>query len=90
MKVGIDKLAFYTPPFYLPLATLAQARGVDADKYHIGLGQKHMAVIPPDESIVTMAANAASILLQDQDKSSIDHVLFATESGVDQSKAAGK
>ena len=89
MKVGIDKLAFYTPPFYLPLATLAQARGVDADKYHIGLGQQHMAVIPPDESIVTMAANAASTLLQDEDKSSIDHVLFATESGVDQSKAAG-
>jgi hydroxymethylglutaryl-CoA synthase len=48
-----------------------------------------MSVMPPDEDIVTMAANAALPLLDEQTKSDIHLVLFATESGVDQSKAAG-
>ncbi len=89
MTVGIDQISFYTPPFYLSMATLAHARGIDPNKLHIGLGQQAMSVLPPDESIVTMAAYAAEPLLTDTHKSAIDTVLFATESGVDQSKAAG-
>lgn len=86
---GIDKACFYSPAYYVELATLAEARGVERDKYLIGLGQKEMAVIPPDESIVTMAASAASQLLNQEDKSKIRTLLLATESGVDQSKSAG-
>lgn len=89
VTVGIDRISFYTPPFYLPMATLAKARGIDPDKLHIGLGQRDMAVLPPDESVVTMAAHAAEAILDDDNKAQIDTVLFATESGVDQSKAAG-
>ncbi len=44
---------------------------------------------PPDEDVVTMAASAAKPIVDSIDASSISLVLFATESGVDQSKAAG-
>ncbi len=89
LKVGIDTLAFYTSRYALDHATLGQARGVDPDKYYAGLGQKMMSVPPPGEDIVTMAANAAKEALQGYDLNDIEMVLFATESGIDQSKAAG-
>jgi len=87
--IGIDRIGLYTPHYYLDLAVLAQARDVLAEKYHKGLGQYQMAVVPPGEDIVTMAANAAMRVLQDVDISTIDTVLFATESGIDHSKSAG-
>lgn len=87
--IGIEAAAFYTSHYYLDLATLARARGVAEDKYHVGLGIHQMAVSPPDEDVVTLAANAADEALQGIDKDSIRLVLFATESGIDQSKAAG-
>lgn len=86
---GIESAAFYTSHYYLDLATLAQARGMSADKYHIGLGIYQMAASPPDEDIITLGANAALEALKDIDRNSIRLVLFATESGIDQSKAAG-
>lgn len=89
MNVGIDTLAVYTPHYTLPLAELARARGIDPDKYNIGLGQYSMSVPPPGEDIVTMAANAACEALRDIDINDIEMLLFATESGIDQSKAAG-
>lgn len=88
-KIGIDALGFYTSHYYLDLAELAQARGVDIDKFHFGLGQLKMAMPAPDEDIVTMAANAAEQVLNHVDPNEIDHILFATESGFDQSKSAG-
>lgn len=89
INVGIDTLAFYTPHYALDLNVLAKARGVDPDKYTIGLGQKMMAVVAPGEDIVTMAANAAHQALTDIDLNEIEMLLFATESGIDQSKSAG-
>lgn len=89
IKVGIDTLAIYTPRYALDLSTLAHARKVDADKYYVGLGQQQMSVPPPGEDIVTMAANAAKQALRDIDVNEIAMVLFATESSIDQSKAAG-
>ena len=88
-KVGIDTLAMYTSRYALDLATLAAARGIDPDKYYVGLGQHTMSVPPPDEDIVTMAANAARQALNDINLNDIEMLLFATESGTDQSKAAG-
>lgn len=88
MKVGIDAISFYTPRYYLDLKTLAAVRGVDAEKYYKGLGQERMAICPPDEDVVTMAASAAREVLEGEDLSCIDCILFATESGIDQSKAA--
>lgn len=88
MIVGIDSLAFYTARYALKLETLAAARGVDPAKYTVGLGQYTMSVAPPGEDIVTMAANAAERALTRLDYSTIKLVLFATESGIDHSKAA--
>lgn len=89
VTVGIDNIAFYTPHYFLDLKTLAEGRGVEVDKFYVGLGQRKMAVPPPDETIVTMAANAAEQVLKEVDLSTIHTLLFATESGIDQSKAAG-
>jgi len=88
-KVGIDAIGFYTPNYYLDLKVLAEARSVDINKFHTGLGQQKMAVIPPDEDIVTMAADAGFRVLQYIDPEDIDLLLFATESSIDQSKASG-
>jgi hydroxymethylglutaryl-CoA synthase len=89
LKVGIDTLSFYTSHYALDLEYLAKARGVDPNKYYVGLGQQKMSVSPPDEDIVTMAANAAFRAIRHIDINSIEMLLFATESGIDQSKAAG-
>jgi hydroxymethylglutaryl-CoA synthase len=55
----------------------------------VGIGQEKMAIPPPDEDIVTMGASAAQPILQREGKDRIEMLLFATESGIDQSKAAG-
>ncbi len=89
IKVGIDTLAIYTSRYALDLATLAEARGIDPDKFYSGLGQHMMSVPPPGEDIVTMAANAALKALANVDVNDIEMLLFATESSIDQSKAAG-
>jgi hydroxymethylglutaryl-CoA synthase len=89
VKVGIDAIAFYTAHYALDLGSLAKARGIDENKFYVGLGQHKMAVPPPGEDIVTMAANAGFRAIRDIDTSSIEMLLFATESGIDQSKAAG-
>lgn len=89
LKVGIDAMSFYTPHYYLDLKELATARSVDVNKFYQGLGQEKMAVLPPDEDIVTMAADAGHRVLRHIDVNDIELLLFATESAIDQSKAAG-
>jgi hydroxymethylglutaryl-CoA synthase len=86
-NVGIDAIGFYSPHYYLDLKTLAKARGIDVDKFYIGLGQRKMALPSPGEDIVTLAANAAISAIKDVDVNDIEMVLLATESGVDYSKA---
>lgn len=88
MKVGIEALNYYVPKFYLDMSSLAKAKDVDENKYKIGLGQHKMAVISPVEDIVTMAVEAAYDMVQPF-KNDIDTILFATESAIDFSKAAG-
>ena len=87
-RVGIEALGLYVPRYYVSLDELAKARGVDPAKFTHGIGQELMAVPAPDEDVVTLGANAAYEALQDVDRSQIDTLIFATESGVDQSKAA--
>lgn len=89
VKVGIDSIAFYTSAYSLDLGRLAEKRAVDTNKFYVGLGQHKMAVPSPDEDIVTMGANAALRALRNVEMDSIEMLLFATESGIDQSKAAG-
>ena len=89
LKVGIDLISFYTSNQYLDLKTLAEARGLDHKKFYDGIGQEQMCIAPADEDAISMGANAASHIIKDCDKSSIDTVLFCTESTVHQSKSGG-
>ncbi|MEK4392631.1 hydroxymethylglutaryl-CoA synthase [Mammaliicoccus sp. FSL K6-3158] len=88
MAIGIDKLDFYIPSFYVSMDDLANARGVDPNKFKIGIGQNKMAVNPVSQDIISMGINAAQDILSEQDKKNIDMVIVATESGIDHSKAA--
>lgn len=88
MNIGIDKISFYSPSQYINMRELATWRNVDPDKFTFGLGQDEMAVPFPSQDAVTLAANAASKILNDKDKETIDLILFATESGLDFSKAS--
>lgn len=87
MKIGIDKIGFYAPHMYIDMVNLAEARGDDPLKYTKGIGQDEMAVNPVTQDTVTMAANAALQLIDEEDRKKIDFVIFGTETGIDQSKA---
>ncbi|WP_249872062.1 hydroxymethylglutaryl-CoA synthase [Oceanobacillus saliphilus] len=89
MKIGIDKIGFYAPHLYVDMNKLAEARNVEPEKFTIGIGQEKMAIAPITQDPVTLAANAALGILDDEDKASIDFVIFGTESGIDNSKSAG-
>ena len=88
MTIGIDKIGFATSPYVLRLEDLATARDTDPEKLSKGLLLKEQSVAPITEDIVTLAATAADDILTDEDKKAIDMVILATESGIDQSKAA--
>ncbi len=89
MNIGIDRLSFHTSNYFVDLKTLAKARSVDAEKYYVGIGQEKMGIPSPDEDVVTLAASAAYPLMQDGELDDVELLLFATECGIDQSKAAG-
>lgn len=86
--VGIESLSAYLPMYSLALDDLAKARGVDRQKYRLGLGLETMAIAPPCEDAVTLAANAAATLLERGlvDRDEIGLLLVATESAVDHAK----
>lgn len=89
MSVGIDEISFYTSNYYLDLRTLAEVQNTDTEKYYQGIGQEKMGMAAPDEDVVTMAANAAAPLVERVGTDAITTLMFATETGIDQSKAAG-
>ncbi|MFI6095724.1 hydroxymethylglutaryl-CoA synthase [Lentzea sp. NPDC051213] len=88
-SVGIHDLSFATTEFVLPHTELAAHTGVDIGKYHIGIGQRSMSIPALDEDIVTMAATAAAPIVERWGADRIRTVVLATETSIDQSKAAG-
>lgn len=88
MSVGIDELSFYTSNQYLDLKTLAEHQSTDPHKYYDGIGQVRMSMAGHDEDIVTLAANAAYPIVQRVGPDAIGAILLATETSIDQSKAA--
>ncbi|MGT2887415.1 hydroxymethylglutaryl-CoA synthase [Streptococcus didelphis] len=88
MKIGIDKIGFATSQYVLKMKDLAEARHVDPEKYSKGLMLDAISITPITEDIVTLAATASQEILDDNDKATIDMVILATESSIDQSKAA--
>lgn len=88
MNVGIDKINFFVPPYYVDMTDLAIARDVDPNKFLIGIGQEQMAVCPKSQDIVTFAANAAKQILTPEDLAAIEMVIVGTETSIDESKAS--
>lgn len=78
----------FVPRHYFDIAELARIRGVNEEKFTVGLGCQKMAILGPTEDPVTMAANAARQVLDRAgvDPGSIGMLLVATESAVDESK----
>jgi len=89
MSVGIDEISFYTSNYYFDLRTLAEVQNTDTEKYYQGIGQEKMGMAAPDEDVVTMAANAALPLVERVGTDAVTTLMFATETGIDQSKSAG-
>ncbi len=88
MRIGIDRMAFATTNEYVDLVELAKERGVDPNKFTIGIGQDQQAVVPPTQDIVTLGAAAAQKLLTPDLAKNVSTVIVATESGIDNSKAS--
>lgn len=88
MKIGIDKIGFATSNYVLKLNDLATARATDPEKLSKGLLLKELSIAPLTEDIITLGAAAADPILTSEDKEKIDMVIVATESSIDQSKAA--
>jgi len=88
MSVGIERLQVYFPQYALRLTDLATARSVPPEKLTAGLGVQEMAIAPPCEDVVTLAATAGARLLRAArvDPEEIGMLLVATETGVDHSK----
>lgn len=89
MKIGIDKIGFFTPHLYVDMNKLAIARNVEPEKFTIGIGQDKMSVSPITQDPTTLAANAALSIIDDADREKIDFIIFSTETGIDHSKSAG-
>ena len=87
-KVGIDRITFATPNCYLSMRDLAIERGIDPNKFTIGIGQSQQAVPPNHQDIVTLGAQAALPLMQYIDSNRLKMVIVGTESGVDASKSS--
>lgn len=87
-KVGIDRITFATPNCYLSMKDLAIARGIDPNKFTIGIGQSQQAVPPNHQDIVTLGAQAALPLLPYIDSNRLKMVIVGTESGIDASKSS--
>lgn len=93
LTVGIDAISFATSHYYLEAEVLRERLKGEAAKEHRlkGKGQEQIAVTPPDEDIVTLAAKAVASLKNYHavDLNTIDTLLFATETSFDYAKAVG-
>ncbi|MGV9841467.1 hydroxymethylglutaryl-CoA synthase [Streptomyces fungicidicus] len=89
VSIGIHDLSLATTQYVLTHETLAAHNGTGVAKYHRGIGQRAMSVPAADEDIVTMAADAAAPVVARHGVDRIRTVVLATETSVDQSKAAG-
>ena len=68
MTIGIDKIGFATSQYVLKLQDLAEARGIDQNKYIRGLLLNEISIAPMTEDIVTLAASASNSILTDKEK----------------------
>ncbi|MBM7636819.1 hydroxymethylglutaryl-CoA synthase [Streptococcus saliviloxodontae] len=87
MTIGIDKIGFATSQYVLQMKDLAQARNQEPEKFSQGLMLDALSITPVTDDIISLATDAAASILDQEDLATIDMVILATESSVDQSKA---
>lgn len=88
MEVGIEAFGLQFPRRYLDVRELARVRGVDPQKYLVGLGCERIAVCADGESIVDLLAGAAERALKHWggDRSRVGMLAVGTESATDMSR----
>ncbi|MEG2709322.1 MAG: hydroxymethylglutaryl-CoA synthase, partial [Vagococcus sp.] len=67
---------------------MAEHRGIDPNKFTVGIGQSKMAVPTITQDTVSMGANAALPILDATDLGKIDLIVVGTETGIDESKSS--
>ncbi len=85
-RVGIEKIRVYPSSMALPMPALCAARGHDPSDIADVMMIDERSVNPPWEDPITLAVNAALPMLTEEDKESIELLIVASESGVDQEK----
>ena len=88
IKIGIDKIGFAMPKYFLDIRDLAIGRNENENKFVKGLMQSEMSIAPVTEDIVSLGASAAEQILDEEDKKNIEMIIVGTESSIDQSKAS--
>lgn len=83
---GIEKIAIWPATMALDIESLCQNRGTDYATVARSLNTAERSVCPPWEDTVTMAVNAASELLTDEIRPTVELLIASTESAVDQEK----
>jgi len=88
LPTGIASIGIHFPPLALPVDELARLRGVDPDKYTIGLGCAEMALCPEESGVVPLATGAARRALSrwGGDLERIGLIAVGTETAVDMSR----
>ncbi len=86
MAIGIEKLSVYPCTLSLDIAELCAARDLDAHNFVERLYCHQRSLVGPYEDVVTMAVNAAKMLVTEAERERIGLLIVATESAVDQEK----
>lgn len=86
--VGIASLGLQLPSLALDVRDLATLRGVDPNKFTLGLGCREMALCAEDEGIVDLALGAARRALSrwNGDLEDLGLIVVGTETAVDMSR----
>ena len=86
MGIGIEKIGVYPCALSLEIATLCEARGLDAANFCGRLFCEQRSVMGPFEDVITLGVNAAMPMLTAADRDAIRLLIVATESSPDQEK----
>jgi hydroxymethylglutaryl-CoA synthase len=88
MTYGLESLGVQIPRYVLALADLAEAYGVDRDKFHVGLGCHQMALCLDTETVVDLAIGAAKRAMShwSGDLEQIGLLAVGTETSLDEAR----
>lgn len=84
---AIVDMSVSLPRYFVKHDDLAEARGVEPEKYRLGLGCEEMSFCGPGEDAVTFAAEAGLGVLDEERRRRVGLCIVGTESGVDGAKS---